>query len=135
MTRLSSLFGLLAPALACTGLYGLLSYGVSRRTRELGIRLALGARQREVVWPVVWRGIFLVLVCATVGATVAFGVTRYLASMLFEVPGERPGDHDGRGHSADAGGARRVLQPGAARHARRSPSRPETRITILPRIQ
>lgn len=58
--------------LACTGLYGLLSYAVSRRTRELGIRLALGARQREVVWLVVWRGIFLVLVCATVGATVAF---------------------------------------------------------------
>jgi predicted permease len=90
MTRLSSFFGLLALALACIGLYGLLSYEVSRRTRELGIRLALGALQREVVWLVVRQGILLVLVGATVGATAAFGVTRFLASMLFEVRANDP---------------------------------------------
>jgi macrolide transport system ATP-binding/permease protein len=89
MTRLSSFFGLLALMLACIGLYGLLSYEVSRRTRELGIRMALGARQRDVLGLVVWRGILLVLVGNTVGTGVALGVTRYVASVLFEV---RPTD-------------------------------------------
>jgi predicted permease len=90
MTRLLSFFGLLALALACIGLYGLLSYEVSKRTRELGIRLALGAPQREVVRLVVWQGMLIVLAGATVGATVALGVTRYLAGMLFEVRANDP---------------------------------------------
>lgn len=84
-----SFFGLLALALACIGVYGLLSYEVSRRTRELGIRLALGARQRDLLGLVVWRGILLLLVGGAVGIGVAFGVTRYLASVLF---GVRPSD-------------------------------------------
>ena len=86
---LSSFFGLLALLLACIGLYGLLSYQVSRRTREIGIRMALGAHPREVLRLIVIQGIFLALVGATLGVAVALGITRYISSMLY---GVRAGD-------------------------------------------
>ncbi|MHB8525976.1 MAG: ABC transporter permease [Candidatus Acidiferrales bacterium] len=85
IARLSSFFGLLALILACIGLYGLLSYEVSRRTREIGIRMALGAQQRDVLRLVVGQGIILALVGSVVGVGVALGVTRYLSSMLYDV--------------------------------------------------
>ena len=62
MSRLSSFFGALALVLACIGLYGLLSYEVARRTRELGIRMALGAQQRDLLRLVVGQGILLALI-------------------------------------------------------------------------
>ena len=86
---LSSLFGLLALALACIGLYGLLSYEVTRRTREIGIRMALGARHREIRSLVVRRGLLLTLSGAVIGIAVAAGVTRYLETLLY---GVRPTD-------------------------------------------
>ena len=85
VARLSSFFALLALMLACIGLYGLLSYEVSRRTREIGIRLALGAQAADVLRLIVKQGIVLGLVGATVGAAVAIGVTRYMAAMLYDV--------------------------------------------------
>jgi predicted permease len=85
VARLSGFFGALALVLACIGLYGLLSFEVSRRTREIGIRMALGARQGDVLRLVVARGIVLALVGAAVGIAVALGVTRYLKSMLYDV--------------------------------------------------
>jgi predicted permease len=90
MARLSSFFGLLALVLACIGLYGLLSYEVERHRRELGIRMALGAQQYDLLRLVVGQGILLVLVGAAIGIGIAFGVTRYLASMLFEVRANDP---------------------------------------------
>ena len=90
VARLSGFFGLLALVLACVGLYGLLSYEVSRRTREIGIRLALGAQPGNVLQLVLRQGIALAIVGAAVGIGVALGVTRYLASMLYDVHANDP---------------------------------------------
>jgi predicted permease len=90
VARVSGFFGLLALALACIGLYGLLSYEVARRTREIGIRMALGAQQRDVLRLVVGQGILLALVGAAVGIGAAMGVTRYMASMLYDVHANDP---------------------------------------------
>jgi len=90
VARLSGFFGLLALVLACLGLYGLLSYEVSRRTREIGIRMALGAPSGSVLKMVLRQGIGLTLVGAVLGTGVALGVTRYLASMLYDVHANDP---------------------------------------------
>jgi ABC-type antimicrobial peptide transport system permease subunit len=86
---LSSLFGALALALACIGLYGLLSYEVTRRTHEIGIRMAMGAEQRNVLRLVISKGIALAAFGVTVGIVVALGVTRYVEVLLY---GVRPAD-------------------------------------------
>ncbi len=90
VARLAGFFGVLALLLACIGLYGLLSYEVSRRTREIGIRIALGAQPERVLKLVLWQGIALAMAGAAVGIGVALGVTRYLASMLFNVRASDP---------------------------------------------
>jgi predicted permease len=90
VARLSSFFALLALVLACVGLYGLLSYEVSRRTREIGIRMTLGAHQGNVLKLVLRQGIALAIVGAALGIAVALGVTRYLASMLYNVRASDP---------------------------------------------
>lgn len=90
VARLSSFFALLALVLACIGLYGLLSYEVSRRTREIGIRFALGAQAADVLRLIVKQGIVLALAGAAVGTGVAIGVTRYLTSMLYAVHANDP---------------------------------------------
>ncbi len=89
IARLSSFFGMLALLLACVGLYGLLSYEVTRRTREIGIRMALGAVQRNVLGMVVGQGIALAVAGVVVGVASAIGLTRYLNSVLYNV---HPGD-------------------------------------------
>jgi predicted permease len=90
VARLSGFFGLLALVLACVGLYGLLSYEVSRRTREIGIRLALGAQPGSVLKLVLRQGVVLAIVGAGLGIGVALGVTRYLTSMLYDVHANDP---------------------------------------------
>jgi predicted permease len=90
VARLAGFFGLLALVLACVGLYGLLSYEVSRRTREIGIRMALGAHPGSVLKLVVRQGIVLAIAGAAVGIGVALGVTRYLTSMLYDVHANDP---------------------------------------------
>lgn len=85
VARVSSFFGVLALVLACIGLYGLLAYEVARRTREIGIRMAIGAEVRDVLAMVVRQGLALASIGAAIGVAVALGVTRYLKSMLYEV--------------------------------------------------
>jgi predicted permease len=90
LARLASLFGLLALVLACIGVYGLLAYEVSRRTREIGIRAALGAQKRDVLRLVGSQGLVLVVVGIVFGVVAAAGVTRSLRSLLFGVQPSDP---------------------------------------------
>ena len=90
MAQISGFFAVLALVLACVGLYGLLSYEVSRRTREIGIRMALGAQQRDVLRLVVRQGLVLALVGVGIGIAAALGVTRYLEAMLYGVHARDP---------------------------------------------
>ncbi|HXN72559.1 MAG TPA: ABC transporter permease [Candidatus Acidoferrales bacterium] len=90
MSQISSAFALLALVLACIGLYGLLSYEVTRRTREIGIRMALGAKTGDVLRAVIAQGIALAVVGVTIGVAIALGVTRFLGSLLYNVKAGDP---------------------------------------------
>jgi ABC-type antimicrobial peptide transport system permease subunit len=90
LARLSGFFGVAALVLACIGLYGLLSYEVARRTRELGIRMALGAQQGDLLRLVVGQGILLALIGAAIGIAAALGVTRFMSSMLYGIHADDP---------------------------------------------
>ena len=76
---------LLALILGAVGLYGTLSYVVTQRTREIGVRMALGATARAVRAEVVKQGTVVVAIGAVIGILVAYVTTKYLASPLFEV--------------------------------------------------
>lgn len=86
---LMSLFAGLALVLAAVGLYGVLSYSVRQRTHEIGIRLAMGAQRQDVLRLVVGQGFRLVVIGLAVGIAGALALTRFVASLLFEV---RPAD-------------------------------------------
>jgi predicted permease len=85
LSKLSSFFALLALALASIGLYGTMSYAVTRRAHEIGIRIAVGARKGDVLRLVVGQGMILTLVGLAGGISAALGVTRFLASLLYGV--------------------------------------------------
>jgi putative ABC transport system permease protein len=82
-------FGLLALGLALIGVYGVISYGVVQRTREIGIRVALGARRAQILRLVVGEGMVTVASGIAVGLVAAAALSRLLVSLLFEV---KPGD-------------------------------------------
>jgi predicted permease len=83
-------FGLLALILATTGLYSVMTYAVSRRTREIGIRVAIGAQGRDVLKLVVGQGMLLVVAGVVIGLVGAFALTRVLSSLLFGVGATDP---------------------------------------------
>jgi predicted permease len=85
IARLSSFFGGLSLLLACVGLYGLLSYEVTSRRREIGVRMALGARPPDILRLVVSQGVGLSAGGAILGILAALGATRFLASLLYGV--------------------------------------------------
>jgi predicted permease len=80
---LSAAFGFLATLLAAIGLYGVMAYSVTRRTREVGIRMALGAARQSVVWMVMREVLLLVGIGIGVGLPVALGLTGLVRSQLF----------------------------------------------------
>jgi putative ABC transport system permease protein len=89
MILLSGYAGL-ALLLASLGIYGVLSYLVVQQTPEIGVRLALGATQRDVLGLVLRKGAILVLSGVAIGGVAAFALTRLMASLLFEVSATDP---------------------------------------------
>ena len=88
--RLSSFFGLLALVLASIGLYGVLSYNVTRRTSEIGVRMALGAQRRNVLAMILREAFLVTALGVAVGIGAAIAATRIIASMLFGVTPRDP---------------------------------------------
>ena len=100
MATLAGAFGSLALLLACVGLYGLLAYSVVRRTKEIGIRIALGAQRARVVAMVLAGAVRLVLIGVVLGLPAAWAASRWVRSLLFDVESYRPDDNRRRDSAA-----------------------------------
>jgi predicted permease len=83
IARLSVLLGIVAAVLASVGLYGVLAYSVTRRTNEIGIRMAIGAFPRDIVWMVLRETFVLVAVGIAIGIPIALGLSRYIETLLY----------------------------------------------------
>jgi predicted permease len=89
--RLCSAFAILALVIACVGLYGTTAYSVARRTSEIGIRMALGARRGIVIWMVLREVCVLAAVGLAIGVPIALGTSRLIESFLFGMTPNDPG--------------------------------------------
>ena len=90
LALLATFFAALALILACIGLYGVMAYRVVRRTREIGIRIAIGARQASVIWMIVRETLLLVGIGAALGTLASLAATTYIAGQLFDVTPHDP---------------------------------------------
>jgi predicted permease len=86
---LSAGFGLLATLLASVGLYGVMAFTVARRTKEMGVRMALGAQPASVIWLVMKEVLLLLSIGLAIGIPAAYGLARYVSAQLY---GIKPGD-------------------------------------------
>ena len=91
IAALSAAFGVLATLLAAIGLYGVLAFMVARRTKEIGLRMALGAPQGAVVWMVMRETVLLLGVGLAAGIPCVWLLSRYVGSQLFGVKAGDPG--------------------------------------------
>jgi putative ABC transport system permease protein len=82
---LLSIFAAIALVLAIVGIYGVMSYSVTQRTHEIGIRMAIGARPSDVFRMILGHGMLLTVIGIVIGLAGAFGLTRLMATMLFGV--------------------------------------------------
>jgi predicted permease len=87
---LCTAFALLAVAIACVGLYGTMAYSVARRTNEIGLRMALGAERRRLIWMVLREVCVMAAVGLAIGLPVAFATTKFLKSFLFDMKANDP---------------------------------------------
>jgi len=85
IAQLVSFFGVLGLLLSCVGLYGIMAHAVVRRTNEIGIRMALGAERRDIIWMVLKESLLLVGIGLVVGIPAAWGAAHLIASQLFGV--------------------------------------------------
>jgi ABC-type antimicrobial peptide transport system permease subunit len=87
---LCTAFALLAVLIACVGLYGTMAYSVARRTNEIGLRMALGAERRRLIWMVLREVCIMAAVGLAIGVPVALATTRFVKSFLFEMKPNDP---------------------------------------------
>ena len=85
IATLSTAFGVLATLLAAVGLYGVMAFVVARRTKEIGLRMALGAQRGNVIWMVLLESLVLLAVGLAIGVPVALGLSHYVSAQLFGV--------------------------------------------------
>ena len=90
MASVSTIFGLLALLLTSVGIYGLMSYSVAQRTKEIGVRIALGARRTDILRLVIGHGLALAGLGLALGLAASVAVTRYLSGLLFGVSATDP---------------------------------------------
>ncbi len=90
VTYLSTCLALLASLLAAVGLYGVMAYVVARRTREIGIRMALGATQKNVSWLILSDVIRMTLIGLAIGLPCAYAIGRLVQSLLYGVKASDP---------------------------------------------
>jgi predicted permease len=90
IAMLSAGFGLLATLLATIGLYGVMAFAVARRTKELGVRMALGAHRGSVIWLVMREVLILLSIGLAIGIPVAFGLGRYVSTQLYGIQPNDP---------------------------------------------
>ena len=124
------IFGAAALFLAAVGVYGVLSFSVSQRTQEMGVRIALGANRLDVLGLVVRQGLTLAAIGVVLGLVGAFGITRVIQSLLYNVTADRS-DQLRRGRALSGAHrrrwpaiCRRVAPPTSIRSSRCATNRP-----------